>query len=66
MCDVCLRAVFQLWFHDGSVQCYRGWHILLAIVALLSLLALGLVIPLVAATLHFKLVRRKVRGLCTL
>ena len=50
----------QIWFYDGSVQCYRGWHILLAIVALLSLLALGLIVPLIAAALYFKYIRRKV------
>lgn len=49
----------QIWFYDGSVQCYRGWHILLAIVALVSLLLLGLIIPLIAAALYFKYVRRK-------
>ena len=41
------------------MQCYRGWHILLAIVALVSLLLLGLIIPLIAAALYFKYVRRK-------
>lgn len=61
-CHFCLinTIITQIWFYDGSVQCYRGWHILLAIMALLSLLALGLIIPLIAATLYFKYFRRKV------
>ena len=48
------------------MQCYHDWHILLAIVALISLLALGLVVPLVAAALHFKVLRRKVQNLVAL
>ena len=44
------------------MQCYHGWHILLAIIALISLLMLGLMIPLIAAALHFRFIRRKVCG----
>ena len=46
------------------MQCYHGWHIPLAILALLSMLGLGLVILIVAATLHFKFLRRKVLCSC--
>ena len=56
----CILKCLQLWFYDGSVQCYQGWHILLAIVALLFLLTLGIIIILVAAALQFKLLHRKV------
>lgn len=51
----------QIWFYDGSVRCFSGWHILLAVIALLSLLFLTLLIPLVAAALQFDFLRERVR-----
>ena len=51
----------QIWFYDGSVRCFSGWHILLAAMALISLLSLTLLIPLVAAALHFEFLSKRVR-----
>lgn len=50
----------QLWFYDGSVQCFHEWHILLAIVALLFLLALAILVILVISALHFNVLYKKV------
>lgn len=50
----------QIWFYDGSVRCYNGWHILLAVIALLSLLFLTLLVPLVAAALQFDFLHKRV------
>ena len=35
----------QVWFFDGSVTCYQGAHLALAIVAALFLILAGLFIP---------------------
>ena len=51
----------QIWFYDGSVRCFRGWHILLSAVALISLLSLTLFISLVAAALWFEFLSKRVR-----
>ena len=51
----------QIWFYDGSVSCFEGWHILLAVTALLSLLSLTLLIPLVAAAVWFEFLLKKVK-----
>ena len=48
------------------MNCFSGWHIPLATIALLSLLSLALLILLVAAALLFDILRKKVAiGVCS-
>lgn len=51
----------QVWFFDGSLQCYQGWHILLAILAIVCHLAQALLVLFVAAVIYYKTLRKKVR-----
>lgn len=52
----------QVWFFDGSVQCYGGWHVPLAIFAIVCHLAQALLVLLVAAVIYYKTLRKKVGG----
>ncbi len=56
-----ILIIVQVWFFDGNQKCYHGWHIPLAILALIGLLSQALLVLFVAASIYYKTLRKKVK-----
>ncbi len=53
-------CLLQVWFYDGSVECYTGVHLLLSIFAISLLIFLGLLVPIVALIVYHNKLSEKV------
>ncbi len=55
-----IHTYVQLWFFDGSVSCFQGAHLFLALVAILMLGICIALIPIVAAIIYHRKIKRTV------
>ena len=49
-----------MWFFDGSVTCYEGVHLALAIISVMVLILLGSLILVVATIIYYDKLSEKV------